>query len=127
MTQRKKVLLVDDNHDILDLLEVFLFDKYDILTTINGFEGLKVAREQTPDLILTDIMMPVMDGIKFINNLRADPKTAGIPVVAVTSFIKKTNIKSLLSIGFADVILKPFDRKTILSKINLLLPAAQCL
>ena len=118
MTQKKKVLLVDDNHDILDLLEVFLFSGYDCITAVNGFEGLKMAREAPPDCIVTDIMMPVMDGIKFLNNLRQDPKTAGIPVIAVTSFIKKENMKSLLSMGFAGIVSKPLDRKAIIAVIE---------
>jgi CheY-like chemotaxis protein len=118
MTAIRKVLLVDDNHDILDLLEVFLFGKYDCVTAINGFEGLKTARESAPDLIITDIMMPVMDGIKFLNSLREDAKTAAIPVIAVTSFIKKSNIKSLLSMGFFGVVTKPFERDAIIAMIE---------
>jgi CheY-like chemotaxis protein len=118
MTARKKVLLVDDNHDVLDLLEVFLFGKYDCIAAINGFEGLKAAREIAPDIIVSDIMMPVMDGIKFLNSLREDPKTASIPVIAITSFIKKANIKSLLSMGFAGVVSKPFERIAIISMIE---------
>jgi CheY-like chemotaxis protein len=118
MTTKKKILLVDDSHDILDLLEVFLFREYNIITAVNGFEALKSARENLPDLILTDIMMPVMDGIKFFNNLKAEPTTTNIPVIAVTSFIKKTNVKSLLSIGFSGVVSKPFDRETIVSTIH---------
>jgi CheY-like chemotaxis protein len=115
---KKKVLLVDDNHDILDLLEVILFESYDLITAINGFEGLKNAREIVPDLIIADIMMPVMDGIKFLNSLREDPKTAGIPVIAVTSFIKKGNVKSLLSMGFSAVVTKPFSRDAIIATVE---------
>ncbi len=115
---KKKVLLVDDNHDILDLLEVFLFGKYDCIAAINGFEGLKAARDIGPDVIITDIMMPVLDGIKFLNSLREDPKTAPIPVIAVTSFIKKGNIKSLLSMGFSGVVTKPFERDAIIAMIE---------
>jgi CheY-like chemotaxis protein len=118
MTHKKKVLLVDDNHDILDLLEVYLFAQYDCVAALNGFEGLKTARDISPDLIITDIMMPVMDGIKFLNSLREDPKTASIPVIAVTSFIKKANVKSLLSMGFVGVVSKPFERETIMSVVE---------
>jgi CheY-like chemotaxis protein len=118
MSARKKVLLVDDSHDILDLLEVFLFGKYDCITAINGFEGLKSAREVVPDLIITDIMMPVMDGIKFLNSLRENAKTAPVPVIAITSFIKKSNIKSLISMGFSGVMTKPFERDAIIALIE---------
>jgi CheY-like chemotaxis protein len=117
MKDKKKILLVDDNHDILDLLEVFLYDDFEITSVLNGFEGLKFAEEIFPDLIITDIMMPVMDGIKFLNNLRKKPKVAGVPVIAVTSFAKKLNIKSLLNMGFNGVVSKPFNREEILAVI----------
>jgi CheY-like chemotaxis protein len=115
---KKKVLIVDDNHDILDLLEVFLFGKYDCVTALNGFEGLKTARELAPDLIITDIMMPVMDGIKFLNSLREDHSMAAVPVIAITSFVKKTNVKSLMSVGFSAVLTKPFSRDVIIGTIE---------
>jgi CheY-like chemotaxis protein len=115
---KKKVLIVDDNHDMLDLLEVFLFGKYDCVTALNGFEGLKTARELVPDLIITDIMMPVMDGIKFFNSLRDDQKMAAVPVIAITSFAKKANVKSLLSVGFSAVLTKPFSRDIIIGTVE---------
>jgi CheY-like chemotaxis protein len=114
----KKALLVDDDHDMLDLLEVYLCGDYEIHTALNGFEGLKLSDEILPDFIITDIMMPVMDGIKFLNNLRKQPKTTTIPVIAITSFAKKLNIKSLLNMGFNGVVSKPVDRDAILDAIH---------
>ena len=118
MSGKKKLLLVDDNHDILDLLEVFLYDDFEITSVLNGFEGLKTAEELVPDLIITDIMMPVMDGIKFLNNLRKKQKISLVPVIAITSFAKKLNVKSLLSMGFNGVVPKPFNREAILEVIR---------
>jgi CheY-like chemotaxis protein len=118
MDGKKKLLLVDDNHDILDLLEVFLYEDFEIASVLNGFEGLKTSEDLLPDLIITDIMMPVMDGIKFLNNLRKNRKTSQIPVVAITSFAKKLNVKSLLNMGFNGVVSKPFNREAILEVIN---------
>jgi CheY-like chemotaxis protein len=118
MSLKKKILLVDDNHDMLDLLEVFLYENFEITSVLNGFEGLKTAEEILPDLIITDIMMPVMDGIKFLNSLRKKPKIAAVPVIAVTSFAKKLNIKSLLNMGFNGVVSKPFSREEILTVIS---------
>ena len=118
MSGKKKLLLVDDNHDILDLLEVFLYDDFEITSVLNGFEGLKTAEELVPDLIITDIMMPVMDGIKFLNNLRKKQKISLVPVIAITSFAKKLNVKSLLSMGFNGVVSKPFNREAILEVIR---------
>ncbi|MFP4163602.1 MAG: response regulator [Chitinispirillaceae bacterium] len=115
---QKKILLVDDNHDTLDLLEVYLYKKFEIITALNGFEGLKRAEEELPDLIITDIMMPVMDGIRFYNQLRKSKKVNTIPVIAVTSFIRKLTQKSLLNMGFNGVVSKPLDRKAILNTIE---------
>jgi CheY-like chemotaxis protein len=117
MSSRRRILIIDDNDSTLDLLEVFLFRQYDILTAQNGFDGLKVAQEQRPDLIVTDIMMPVMDGIAFFNELRRRKETAHIPVVAVTSFAEPTTVKSLTNVGFAGVVAKPFQRDAILSTV----------
>ncbi len=106
---RKKILLIDDSDDTLDLLEVFLYKQYDIITAQNGFDGLNEAQKHIPNCIITDIIMPVMDGIKFFNRLKKSAKISNIPVIAVTSFMKKTNTKSLLNIGFSDVITKPLN------------------
>ena len=118
MKKMKKVLLIDDDHGVLDLLEVYLYDGYEIITAFNGFEGLKKADELMPDFIITDIMMPVMDGIKFLNTLRKRPETAHIPVIAITSFTKKMNEKSLLNMGYNGIIFKPLKREAVLEAID---------
>lgn len=118
MKKKKKVLLIDDDHGILDLLEVYLYGDYEIVTALNGFEGLKKADELMPDFIITDIMMPVMDGIKFLNTLRKRQETTNIPVIAITSFTKKINEKSLLNMGYNGVIFKPLKREAVLKAID---------
>ncbi len=118
MTQKQKLLIIDDNDDTLDLLEIFLYKQYDIIFAQNGFDGLNKAREEIPDCIISDIMMPVMDGIKFFNNLKRNETISHIPIIAITSFTKKMNTKSLLNIGFCDVITKPLQREVILSTVN---------
>jgi CheY-like chemotaxis protein len=117
MTARKKILIVDDDHDTLDLLEIFLYNRYDIITAMNGFEALAKVEEELPSLILTDIKMPVMDGIRFFNNLKKSETTKNIPVLAVTSFIQGNTAKSLSSMGFNEVLSKPPDRKLIIDAI----------
>jgi CheY-like chemotaxis protein len=124
MTQ-KRILLIDDNDDMLDLLELFLYNDYELLTAQNGFEGLKVAEEEQPDLIITDIMMPVMDGIRFFNELRKREATAAMPVVAITSFVEQMTIKSLLNVGFAGVVAKPFERDKIVETVTGILGRGQ--
>ena len=115
---RKQILLVDDNHDILDLLEIFLYRDYDIITALNGFEGIQKLKAHPPDVIITDIMMPVMDGLKFYNTLRKQENGADIPVIGVTSFVKKITTKSLLNQGFFRVLAKPLGREAVVSAVD---------
>jgi len=118
MESKQKLLILDDNDDTLDLLEIFLYKHYDIICAQNGFDGLNKARDEIPDCIISDIMMPVMDGIKFFNNLKKNETISHIPVIGITSFTKKMNTKSLLNIGFSDVITKPLQREKILSTVK---------
>lgn len=118
MNNPPKILLVDDNHDTLDLLELYLYKEFEIITASNGFDGLKRADETIPDLIITDIMMPVMDGIRFFNNLRKTEKTSHIPVIAITSFVRKITKKSLINMGFNGVVSKPLNRDAVVDTIQ---------
>jgi len=122
---RKKILCIDDSDDTLDLLEIFLYKQYEIITAQNGFDGLNKAEEYSPDCIITDIIMPVMDGIKFYNSLKKNEIIANIPVIAITSFVKKMSTKSLLSIGFRDVITKPLRHQIVLEKVDAVLQAVK--
>ncbi len=115
--KQKKLLLIDDSNDSLDMLEMYLYQDYKIVTADNGFEGLNKAMTESPDCIVTDIMMPIMDGINFFNNLKNNRDTNKIPVIAVTSFTKEHSIKSLFSIGFSDVIAKPVSRIDIVNSV----------
>jgi CheY-like chemotaxis protein len=119
--KRPSVLLIDDSIDTLDLIEVYLYRDFEITTAENGFAALKLARDHPPDLIITDIMMPVMDGIKLFNDLRRQESTAKIPVVAMTSFIKKITRKSLVNMGFNGVVTKPIERDRLIAIIARLL------
>ncbi len=115
---QQKILLVDDNHDTLDLLEMFLYKDFEIITALNGFEGLKKAEDEIPDLIITDIMMPVMDGIRFFNHLRKNERICHVPVIAVTSFIRKITRNSLLNMGFNGVVSKPLNKEVIFEAVQ---------
>jgi CheY-like chemotaxis protein len=118
MKTKKKILIVDDSHEILDLLELFLFSTFEVITAVNGFEALNKAKEHLPDGIITDIMMPGMDGIQFFNALKKVDSLAQVPVIAVTSFDKKINTRSLFNLGFTEVVVKPLKRETILETIT---------
>jgi len=119
-----KILLIDDSHDTLDIIEMYLYKDYDVITAMNGFEALKLAEEELPDLIITDIMMPVMDGIRFFNTAKKNDKICHIPIIAITSFAKKITKKSLLSVGFNGVLSKPLNHEAVLDTVQKVLSPA---
>ena len=87
---------------------------HDVTVAENGAAGLQAAREQVPDLVVTDVMMPVMDGVEFIRELRGDPVTAGIPILAASG---DTHLA-----GAADAVLaKPYDDRRLIMLVNSLL------
>jgi len=113
-----KILLIDDSHDALDIMEMYLYKEYDVITAMNGFDALKKAEEELPSLIITDIMMPVMDGIRFFNSLKKIEKASHIPVIAITSFAKKITKKSLLNMGFNGVLSKPLKQDEVIEVVE---------
>ncbi|MGA2508416.1 MAG: response regulator [Chitinispirillaceae bacterium] len=126
MNKRPRILIVDDDHDMLDLLEIVLYKKYEIVAASNGFEALASSKDKPPALVVSDIMMPVMDGFKLLSNLRGNAATKEIPVVAITAFSGQHPVKSLISMGFNGVITKPPDTTAVVALISrLLAPGGQ--
>ncbi|NPV02108.1 MAG: response regulator [Brevinematales bacterium] len=121
MSDRKTVLIIDDTPLNIKILSDALKDEYRILVAPNGERGLELARgENTPDVILLDIMMPGMDGFEVCRRLKADGATSGIPVMFITAMEKGADEKKGRELGAADFILKPFsipDLKKRISKI----------
>jgi len=115
------ILLVDDDSDTLDLFEVFLYEYFEVHTAPNGFEGLNRAKKIKPDCIITDIMMPVMDGIRFIKRIRTTEGISNVPIIAVTAFSTTLQERSLTNIGFESVVAKPISRRVLLETINSIL------
>jgi len=110
-----RILVVDDEPDERFLVGRALRKQgHDVTVAGNGAAGLKVAQEQIPDLVVTDIMMPVMDGVEFMRQLRGDPATAGIPILAATG--------DTYLAGAADAVLaKPYDDLRLITLVNSLL------
>jgi|ERR1039457_6703283 CheY-like chemotaxis protein len=110
-----RILVVDDEPDERFLVGRTLRKQGHAVTVAeNGVAGLKTAQEQVPDLVLTDVMMPVMDGVEFIRRLRSDPATAGIPILAVSG---DTHLA-----GAADAVLKkPYDDHRLAAIVSSLL------
>lgn len=103
----KKILVVDDlEQNRMLLKDALRYFGYEVVEASNGEEGVKVAREELPDLILMDMNMPVMDGYTALQALRNDPLTQGLKVVAVTAFSEN---ESGFAAGADDYISKPID------------------
>ena len=118
---RYKVLVVDDNPDFLEFMKGELQTDYSILTATNGQEALSVVLEEHPDLILTDVMMPVMDGNELCKRIKNDPDTANIPVVMLTARLSEENEAESRECGADDYVKKPFDLEQLRQRINQLL------
>ena len=114
---KKVVLIIDDNSDILDLFEIYLYKEYDVITAHNGFDGLTAAQKRQPHCVITDIMMPVMDGIKFISRFYKYEEFQNIPVIAITAFTATLQEEGLRNAGFAAVTSKPIGRQELLDLV----------
>jgi len=104
-----KLLLVEDNLDILSFLKDSFSDDYEIITAINGKEGMEKAYEVIPDIIISDVMMPEMDGIELCKHLKNDIRTNHIPIILLTARVGFIHEHSGLDTGADDYITKPFN------------------
>ena len=118
---QKTVLIVDDEKDIHLLLEELLSDKYKILKAYNGIEAIKIIENNSPDLIISDVMMPEMDGIEFCEIIKKDIKTCHIPFIMLTA--KNSTIHRIegLESGANSYIPKPFYPDHLLIRVQKLL------
>lgn len=115
----KKILVVEDNDKNRVLLrDILLYHGYEVMEASNGEEGIRMAREERPDLILMDLQMPVMNGYDAAAVLKGDPETRGIRLVAVTSFAMKGDRERIMESGFDDYIAKPIDTRELPQKIR---------
>jgi CheY-like chemotaxis protein len=117
-----KILIVEDNEKNLKLFSVIVRSiGYEALTAMNGEEGVTIAKDKLPDLILMDIQMPLMDGITALNILKSDERTKDIPVIALTSYAMAGNKEKFLGLGFSDYISKPIDKNSFIEVIQRIL------
>jgi two-component system alkaline phosphatase synthesis response regulator PhoP len=122
MTGKKgTILIVDDEPNIRLLVGNLLGGDYDVLEASNGVEALYLARRQSPDLILMDIMMPNMDGYSACYAIKNDDLTSKIPVVMVTAVGQELNRMFAQQMGADGYITKPFQAKDLLDTIGRLL------
>ena len=110
-----KVLIIDDEPDIRRIARLGLtrVGKMDVVEAASGAEGVIKAKEERPDAVLLDVMMPGLDGPSTLARLREDPATAGIPVVFLTAKAIAAELDRLKALGAAGVLTKPFDPMTL--------------
>ncbi len=120
------VLIVDDNDDMRRYLRTLLTGKYYVTEAADGESGLRVARESVPDIIVSDVMMPVMDGLQFCRKIKDDTMTSHIPVILLTARSTEDQQVEGLSSGADAYMTKPFSASLLLARIdNLLKSRAQ--
>ncbi len=115
---KKKVLIVDDNDDVIEMVETSLKDSFETISAINGEDAVDLAVTEAPDLILMDLMMNGMDGIEAIHLIRQVPRTRSIPIIAITAGISDTVDEECTQIGCNDLLLKPFTASQLNSSIT---------
>ena len=119
---KKKILIVDDNPDLCHILQVHLeLLGYDSILAVNGKEAVDLATSHLPDLILMDIMLPVMDGLQATRLIREHPLTQSTPILAMTAKVTSEDKEECLRSGCDDFIAKPFTSKQLTSIIEKLL------
>lgn len=116
------VLVVEDDPVILRLLEVnFDMEGMAVLTATNGQEALDVVRARRPDVVVADIMMPVLSGLDFLTQLRADAAIAATPVMLLSARAQAGDVRAGMAAGADDYVTKPFEPVDLVERVNRLL------
>lgn len=124
MEKKAKILLVDDDSDFVESTKIVLESKpYEVIVACDGEEGLRKAREENPDLILLDIIMPIKDGFTAAEQLKKDPQLRKIPVLMLTSFSQRVGETTIpvsrgLELEAEDYIDKPVTPERLLTIVE---------
>ena len=119
LSERRSILVIDDTPENLALMQMLLRDRYRVMGALDGERGLRIAgSDHPPDLILLDIMMPVMDGYEVCRRLKADPRTRDIPVVFLTAMSRVEDEEHGFSLGAVDYITKPISPPILLARVQ---------
>jgi two-component system phosphate regulon response regulator PhoB len=119
---KQRILAVDDEEDILELLKYNLSrDGFTVRCATRGEEALRVVREEKPDLVLLDLMLPGTDGLEVCRLLKGNPETQAIPVVMLTAKGEEADVVAGLELGADDYITKPFSPRVLVARIKAVL------
>jgi signal transduction histidine kinase len=116
--QRPRILWSDDNADMRQYVARLLGDYYEVIAVADGLRALSSAREQPPDLILTDVMMPGLDGFGLLRELRADERTRTIPVILLSARAGEESAVEGLQAGADDYMVKPFSARELVARVR---------
>ena len=115
----KRILLVDDEVQLVEMVKLRLESNgYNVITAYDGIEALEKAKKEKPDLIILDLMLPKMDGYKVCGLLKKDARYVNIPIIMFTARAQDEDVKLGLELGAEAYIIKPFDPKILMSKIQ---------
>ena len=116
---KQKILIIEDNSDIREnAVELLTLSGYEVIEAGDGREGAKLALQELPDLILCDIMMPVIDGYGVLHILSKHRETYNIPFIFLTAKAEKSDMRKGMTLGADDYITKPFDETDLLTAIE---------
>lgn len=115
------ILVVEDNHDVLEYITSCFDGSYHIISASNGLEGIERAQESIPDIIISDLMMPIADGATLVNKLKTESKTSHIPIILLTARSDRNVRIDALKKGVDAFMTKPFDKEELLIRVERLI------
>lgn len=116
--EKEIVLVIDDNQDVREYTEMLLRDSYTVIEAVNGQDGIRQAMKYVPDVIICDIMMPIMDGIECCRRLKSEIQTSHIPVLMLTAYTMDEQRIQGYDSGADAYLTKPFNAKVLLTRIR---------
>jgi signal transduction histidine kinase/ligand-binding sensor domain-containing protein/DNA-binding response OmpR family regulator len=122
-----RILIIEDDHELADYLVEFFSKKYRVTIAYNGKKGLKMARDEMPELIISDVMLPEMSGLQLCDALKASPETGHIPIVLITAQATEENINEGYQHGADLYITKPFSIKVLDAQVKMLIESRSLL
>ncbi len=118
---KKKILIVEDNADLLTVLQLLLKDSYESIAAMKGRQAVDIAVAERPDLILLDIVLPDMNGLEIARLIRQHPVTQSMPILAMTAKVSRIDEEDCILSGCDDFIAKPFTFEQLRPRIEKLL------
>jgi two-component system phosphate regulon response regulator PhoB len=123
--RREKILVIEDEADILEVIEYNLKrEGYKVSGSLDGEQGLQLAKKDNPDLVLLDLMLPGTDGLEVCRELKRDPLTRRIPVIILTAKAEESDVVLGLGVGADDYVTKPFRPKELIARVQAVLRRA---